>query len=248
MCEQAWEWMNLALDGALQDEQRALLEAHLAQCAACREKFALLQSMRQGLRAWEEMAPPEALLAHVMARLPRQKQARKRRAALWAGGAVAACLVLFVAGAMLQRFAHGMKNASSADMVTGNAAQGAAISQQAAASAETAMPAGAAQEDQSAPAMQKNAALLAHLEQAFGALQVEDSLHDDSTIKVLVPQQSIQAACAYLEEQGYAVSAQDAPEPEVLERTVKDVDKGKSEDGAPSGVEAWKLLHIVPAT
>jgi len=96
---------------ALDPQERAAFEEHLAACAACRQEVAELREVAAALGAAASMPPPEALRAAVEARIAVTRQqppsvtpitaapsARKHRRAAWAGWVVAAALAGVVAG------------------------------------------------------------------------------------------------------------------------------------------------------
>jgi anti-sigma factor RsiW len=73
-CSRAREWISLALDGELSELEDALLQRHLAGCAACAGYFATVRAATGELRA----APP--VPAHVEVPLPRSSLGSMRRA------------------------------------------------------------------------------------------------------------------------------------------------------------------------
>lgn len=112
-CEDYLELISAGLDGELTAEESAALEAHLAQCSACRaaqEELAALQAQVAALRA----EPPADLTEQIMARVraeaapipfPAERPARRSRRA-W--GSLAAVLALALLGGSLLYGSGGM--------------------------------------------------------------------------------------------------------------------------------------------
>ena len=89
--EHGLELMMEALDGELPPDGRAELEAHLEQCADCREEWVQLQALEQLLRASPAAHPPVGFAGRIMARVDRRR--RYRRALLGGLGLAAGALV-----------------------------------------------------------------------------------------------------------------------------------------------------------
>ncbi|MGI6004487.1 MAG: anti-sigma factor family protein [Christensenellales bacterium] len=114
MCEKTWEWMNLALDGQLEEQQRRELDEHLAVCLDCRNKFQQLLHMRAALSATPiDIAPPE-LVAGFARALEKNKKRSVLRVVTGAVGALAACLVLVMALQAVLPFLRGGMNDAAA--------------------------------------------------------------------------------------------------------------------------------------
>lgn len=102
-CEQALELLSGHLDGQNTPEEELTLQAHLAECAACRALLEAFTAVDQGV-AQLEAEPPEALLTGVMARIEADGAAvtpmKKRRFFFGPGTAVAAvaAVLLLVLG------------------------------------------------------------------------------------------------------------------------------------------------------
>jgi predicted anti-sigma-YlaC factor YlaD len=77
-CSEISEWMSLYLDGLLGQEQAAQLQAHLAQCEACREEWEAMRSLSSLLKT-EPMAIPAPDFAARVAQRVHQREARRRR-------------------------------------------------------------------------------------------------------------------------------------------------------------------------
>jgi anti-sigma factor RsiW len=88
------------VDGAIGDDERAVVDAHLRACATCREEVLLSRAAVTALRALEEEPVPLGVTGPVLAEAGRRFE--RRRSALWsrvqwaAGAAAAAALVLVV--------------------------------------------------------------------------------------------------------------------------------------------------------
>lgn len=76
--EEMAELLPLAVGGALSDEDRAALDAHLASCASCREDLALLRSAVERMAAQDTARPPQAARASMDRVLARVEAERAR--------------------------------------------------------------------------------------------------------------------------------------------------------------------------
>jgi anti-sigma factor RsiW len=91
-------------DGALAPAERARVEAHLDQCAGCRELLADLQALRTDARRLPRLEPPAALWPRLTSRLRAEgvsdRRPRFQRSSIaWLG--VAAALVAAIGAALL---------------------------------------------------------------------------------------------------------------------------------------------------
>jgi len=68
-CDDISEWMSASIDGHLDEQQKALLQAHLDGCENCREAFETLKQTVSLLQELDPVAPPADLLQTVHARL-----------------------------------------------------------------------------------------------------------------------------------------------------------------------------------
>lgn len=100
-CGHFIQLLSARLDGALTEQEAHKLEAHLAQCPACRALASQLAAMRDSFETLEDVPAPEGFARGVMDRIRVEERKKKtvplfRRA--WFRGAVglAACLVLCV--------------------------------------------------------------------------------------------------------------------------------------------------------
>ena len=85
------------VDGTLTDQQRAVVDAHLASCEACREGVELASGATTMLAALPEEPVPLGLTGPVLAEARRARERRQPRLDRWQwafGLAAAACLVL----------------------------------------------------------------------------------------------------------------------------------------------------------
>ena len=55
--------ISAAVDGAVSEAERRELMGHLAQCAACREKYEQMMALHEAFAAWEAEEPPADLTA-----------------------------------------------------------------------------------------------------------------------------------------------------------------------------------------
>ena len=99
-CERAREWASLRLDGELSQLESAMLESHLARCAACYEAVVQTEAFTAALRA----SPLEAL---------RRPLAIPRAAAMRAARVTAAAAVMLVAAGLGSVFATSMPSSTS---------------------------------------------------------------------------------------------------------------------------------------
>jgi hypothetical protein len=89
------------VDGALADDERAVVDAHLDSCAACRDEVELARSAVAALASLPDVPVPFGVTGPVLAEAGRRFE--RRRAVVWqrvqwaAGLAAAAALVLVVA-------------------------------------------------------------------------------------------------------------------------------------------------------
>ncbi|WP_067813536.1 zf-HC2 domain-containing protein [Actinomadura kijaniata] len=107
-CAWARNALGVYVLGAIDPAERSRVEAHLAECPACRDEVAALAALpallgRVDERQIEEMAgPPPELLESLLAEAAAEER-RRRRALPWIPLAVAAC-VLLVVGALFGGF------------------------------------------------------------------------------------------------------------------------------------------------
>ncbi len=105
-CEDYEELISARLDGALTDEERAALDAHLAACPRCRRTAAELAEVDAALRSLAGAAPVD-LTARVRERIDAEKVVPLRRRphrALWGAACAAVLALVLVAGSGLSLF------------------------------------------------------------------------------------------------------------------------------------------------
>lgn len=103
-CNDATERLHDALDGLLDDGERAALEEHVAGCAACARESDDLAHLRRVFRAVPPVSAPEGFTGRVMGALPADADANGKRPAgrlhrlpVWLAAVAAVAAVLLVA-------------------------------------------------------------------------------------------------------------------------------------------------------
>jgi hypothetical protein len=71
------------VDGTLAPEQKAEIESHLAQCAACAGMARDVQAALGFMERVAEVEPPPELLTRILFELPSAQQARSRQSSSW---------------------------------------------------------------------------------------------------------------------------------------------------------------------
>ena len=104
-CEDYEELISARLDGALTDEERAALDAHLAGCPRCRRTAEELAQVDAALRSLGGAAPVD-LTARVLDRIGAEKVVplRRPRRALWGAACAAVLALVLAAGSGLSLF------------------------------------------------------------------------------------------------------------------------------------------------
>ena len=111
-CERIQEAMDGYWDGSLTPLEMEAVEAHVAQCEACREELARRKELLEQLRQLDEnVKAPEGLLEGAMQRIHRQRSSGKR-AGWWIAGGLAAALCVTAGLAGLAVGGMGMKSAA----------------------------------------------------------------------------------------------------------------------------------------
>ena len=100
-CDRFLDLISMSLDGPLSPEEQTALDAHLAQCQACRLLVQQLSQVHQDLQSWQEQEVPEGFAQGVMDRLRAMEQEKKvipmwKRPQFRALTSVAACALLCV--------------------------------------------------------------------------------------------------------------------------------------------------------
>jgi len=78
-CENLQLNLSMYLDDCLNEEERAIVEEHLAQCPLCRQKLDDFQSLRQSLRILPRPELPSDLLNLVQNRVAQQIEVRQQK-------------------------------------------------------------------------------------------------------------------------------------------------------------------------
>ena len=78
-CENLQLSLSMYLDDCLNEEERAIVEEHLAQCPLCRQKLDDFQSLRQSLRILPRPELPSDLLNLVQNRVAQQIEVRQQK-------------------------------------------------------------------------------------------------------------------------------------------------------------------------
>ena len=161
-CEMFENHLDGYFDGSLSELERQSMEEHMQACPECRREYEAQKLLLEELRHLDDgvTAPPD-LVSGAMERIRRERQPRKRRAAYWLGGAVAAALCLTLAlGTLL-----GGAGAAGADSAAPMAAP---------------MAAGAAEEVAEAPAEAPAPNALMAMDAGADRIVTEESVADDS--------------------------------------------------------------------
>ena len=97
-CLEAMELLQRRLDGELIDSLS--LDEHVAQCAPCREQFAGAQQLMTILKASSWPVPPGTLTERIISEVLDDRRVRRAKLVrrLWITTALAASILLFVAG------------------------------------------------------------------------------------------------------------------------------------------------------
>jgi hypothetical protein len=68
-CSKAEQLLQLYIDDQLPLSQMRALEAHLSECAACREELRILEALADALSAWQVVSEPEDMHEQIMRRV-----------------------------------------------------------------------------------------------------------------------------------------------------------------------------------
>jgi hypothetical protein len=103
-CEQCNEWLGEAVEGTLDAERQAQIDAHCGACATCRELLNDLKEIRAAASTLDRRTPsPElwrSIAAHVEDPITSASQpGRSRRASTWPQLAAAAALMMILGAA-----------------------------------------------------------------------------------------------------------------------------------------------------
>jgi len=98
-CEQCNEWLGGAVDGTLDADQQAQIDAHCRGCTACRELLADLREIRATAAALDRLSPSPDVWRAISAKVERPTVSPSRLAAAWPQLAAAAALVIVLGAA-----------------------------------------------------------------------------------------------------------------------------------------------------
>ncbi len=118
-CKEYEELLNAELDGEATPKECARLQAHLAECPACRAYARTLRQLREGFPELEETELPEGLADGICAAIRKETRPHRRRQR-WGAVLVplAACLVLAVGLGKMQVNENGATGAGSGEALT----------------------------------------------------------------------------------------------------------------------------------
>lgn len=103
-CDEALELISAQIDGALTQEEAAVLAAHLEHCPACRALLADLEQIHSDLEAIPPVSPPSGLQEDIMARIRAEQKSRPRVTVRWRSwAAMAAIFAVVLLGASTLR-------------------------------------------------------------------------------------------------------------------------------------------------
>jgi hypothetical protein len=101
-CEQCRAWMMSAVTDGLSDRQRSAFEAHVQECAGCREEYervrALLEAIDHGVMAQAIAEPSPEFVARVRRRIAAEDAPAKASWLRWAPVAAAVTVAVFAGG------------------------------------------------------------------------------------------------------------------------------------------------------
>jgi tetratricopeptide (TPR) repeat protein len=98
-CEQCNDWLGDAVDGTLDAERKAQIDAHCRGCAGCRELLNDLKDIRAAAATLDRRTPSPELWRSIAARVEdpvASRIGRSRRVSTWAQLAAAAALMMML--------------------------------------------------------------------------------------------------------------------------------------------------------
>jgi anti-sigma factor RsiW len=98
-CEQCNEWLGDAVDGTLDADRQAQIDAHCRGCLACRELLADLKDIRATAATLDRLTPSPDVWRAIAAKVERPNVFRSRLAVAWPQLAAAAALVIVLGAA-----------------------------------------------------------------------------------------------------------------------------------------------------
>lgn len=140
-CEQCNEWLGDAVDGTIDLERHAQIDAHCRGCAGCRELLADLKDIRAAAAALDRLTPSPDVWRAIAAQIEGPAAVRRRVAITWPKLAAAAALVIMLGSAVwiaTGTYWRGPSNGASAELVR-NAATELQLAEQHYANAITAL-------------------------------------------------------------------------------------------------------------
>jgi len=140
-CEQCNDWLGDAVDGTLDLERHAQIDAHCRGCTACRDLLADLKDIRAAAAGLDRLTPSPDVWRAIAAQIEGPGVSRRRVAFAWPQLAAAAALVLVLGSAVwiaAGTYMRGRPGAASADLVR-NAATELQLAEQHYANAITAL-------------------------------------------------------------------------------------------------------------
>ena len=125
-CEQCNEWLGDAVDGTLDAERQAQIDAHCRGCLACRELLADLKAIRATAATLDRLTPSPDVWRAIAAKVERPNVFRRRLAAAWPQLAAAAALVIVLGAAAWMATGaqwRGRTDSAAADLVRNAASE-----------------------------------------------------------------------------------------------------------------------------
>jgi predicted anti-sigma-YlaC factor YlaD len=101
-CEQCNDWLGDAIDGTIDAERHAQIDAHCRGCASCRDLLIDLKAIRAAAATLDRRTPSPELWRSIAARVKdvsASQRGRSRRASTWARLAAAAALMMMLGAA-----------------------------------------------------------------------------------------------------------------------------------------------------
>ena len=204
-CKEYEELLNAELDGEATPEECARLQAHLAECPACRAYARTLRQLRAGFPELEETELPEGLADGICAAIREEARPTCRRQR-WGAVLVplAACLVLAVGLGRMQANENGATGAGSGEALTVQSYSAAASAADEAARPDNFENAGAGQSAPVSPQMaqgQEDPSASAKMRMEQGPVKEDVGRPVSVTLTAVEAEQLPEALCARLKEQ-----------------------------------------------
>ena len=119
-CEQCNEWLGDAVEGTLDLERHAQIDAHCRACTGCRELLDDLRDIRAAAAALDRLTPSPDVWRAIAAQIEGPAVVRRRVAINWPQLAAAAALVIMLGSAVwiaAGTYWRGRPNGASSDLV-----------------------------------------------------------------------------------------------------------------------------------